>query len=321
MINFGIIGTGRIADRFADEIKHVNGTDAVIVCNPHITSAEDFAGRHGIEKYTDSFDELCHSDTISAIYIAAPHKFHYEYAKKALLSGKHVLCEKPMCFKKSEAEELFDIAAERGLVLLEALKTAYCPGYREVIATADSGKIGRVVSVEAAFTRLTPTNGREFTDTELGGSFTEFGTYGLLPVFDLLGFHYSDIEFKSLLAPNGVDSYTKALLTYNDEKGRLMAEASVKTGLGVKSEGQLLISGTKGYILVPSPWWLTRYFEVRFEDPNIVEKHTTDYEEAGLRYEIKEFRDIVNKEIPEEGRDRSIALAGVMEEFLWKCKG
>ena len=89
--------------------------------------------------------------------------------------------------------------------------------------------------------------------------------------------------------------------------------------MGVKSEGQLLIAGTKGYILAESPWWLTRSFEVRYEDPNKIEKYATRYLDFGLRYEISDFAYMINRH---EGRgykfteEESIAMAGIMERFL-----
>ena len=84
--------------------------------------------------------------------------------------------------------------------------------------------------------------------------FLEFGTYGLLPVFKLLGTDYINVSFKSLRNIGGVDTYTKAFIEYNN------AMATIKTGLGAKSEGQLVVTGTNGYILAKSPWWLTKHF-------------------------------------------------------------
>ena len=111
--------------------------------------------------------------------------------------------------------------------------------YREAVNTAKSGIIGRIMDLESSATRLTKTNLREMLDADYGGSMTELGALAMLPVFDLLGASYNDLSFHSLYAGNGVDSYTKAYFDFGK------AAATVKTGLQVKSSGQLIISGTK----------------------------------------------------------------------------
>lgn len=311
IINVGVIGTGRIARRFVVEVRYVSGITVHSVYNPHIESAKKYAEEFELEQYTDDLERLFAS--VDAIYVASPHETHYAYVKAALEQGKHVLCEKPMVFKKTEAEELYHLAEEKGLVLLEAIKTAYCPGFAQLISIAKSGAIGEIRDVEACFTRLTPDTVREMRDTEYGGSFTELGSYNLLPIVKLMGTNFKEIRFDSIKAENGIDLYTKTYFTY--ENGFAMA----KTGLGVKSEGQLLISGTNGYILSQSPWWLTESFEVRYEDPNKIDKHYVKFLGSGLRYEISDFAYMIQGH---EGRsykltkEESIAMAGIMEKLL-----
>lgn len=321
-LRVGIIGTGRIADRFVRTALSERD-DAVISCvyNPHFHSAERFSLMHGIKNFTDDIELF--KENVDAVYIASPHETHYIYAKDMLRSCKHVLCEKPMSLKKAEAEEIFAIAAEKNVVLMEAIKTAYCPGFMAVMDKAVNGAIGEVKDVECCFTRLTPVHLREFQNTEFGGSFMEFGSYVMLPVMKILGTDYKDIHFYSIKADTGVDSYTKAFLEYAGKMGM------GKTGLAVKSEGQLLISGTEGYILVPSPWWMTKAFEIRYEDSSRIENYDYPYEGSGLQYEFDIFKrnveyvaskktDKVIEDNPFCGvsREESIALAGIFEKFL-----
>lgn len=315
-IRLGIIGTGRIAHRF---VKMAGETELIpisYVYNPHLQSAEQFAEDCGISFYTDNWDTFV--SRVDAAYIASPHQTHESYAKKLLETGIHVLCEKPMCFRRMEAEALYALAKEKDCILMEALKTADCPGFLAMMEMAKSGVIGEIRDVEACFSRLTPTNLREYTDTECGGSFTEFGSYVLLPIFRLLGTGYQSFSSQSILAPNGVDSYTRLNFQYEN------AIAAAKTGLGVKTEGQLVISGTKGYILCESPWWLTRTFEVRYEDPNKREVYQYPYENSGLQYELETFiRRVQEKNVTLEGgisQEESVAMAGVMEDFLKKSQ-
>ena len=146
-----------------------------------------------------------------------------------------------------------------------------------------------------------------------GGGFTEFGSHTMLPILRFMGTDYKDVQFQSILDERGVDLYTKANFVY--EKGM----ATSKSGVGVKSEGQLVVAGTKGYVLAPSPWWLTKYFEVRYEDPGKIDRYEVPFYGDGLRYEIKDFVVQINKGEPDNGKfgaKESIALAGVMGRFM-----
>ncbi len=175
----GIIGTGRVADRFIPEAKLVSGVSTQGVYNPHIESAQQFADQWKIEAY-DSLEKFF--DSVDIVYIASPHATHYEYMKAALEHGKHVLCEKPLTLNRAQTVEVFRDAKKRGLILSEAIKTAYCPGFHKLLGIACSGIIGHIRNVEACFTRLANPSYRELTDRASGGSFTELGSYVLLPV-------------------------------------------------------------------------------------------------------------------------------------------
>ena len=179
----------------------------------------------------------------------------------ALKAGKHVLCEIPFVFSVKEAEELFALADEKGCVLMPAHKTAWCPAYGHLFTLLKSGVIGEIAEVNASVTTLTDERSEKLDSTRLGGSMNENGCFPLLPILQLLGIDYRNINFYSKMK-NGVDMYTKAVFRFDH------AVASFQVGLGVKTEGNMVISGTKGYVYVPAPWWKTDYFEVRYEDQN-----------------------------------------------------
>lgn len=311
LIRLGVIGCGRIANRFVKETKYVSGICVEGVYNPHGKSAAKFAENHELGFFTDNWDVFLNK--VDAVYIASPHGTHFEYIMRALRAEKHVLCEKPMVLKAEEAREAFALAKEQNRVLMEGIKTAYCPGFNQLLGIARSGVIGNIRDVEACFTKLTSPIWRELTDTETGGSFVELASYPMLAIMKLLGNYYQGLNFESFWASNGVDIYTKAYFTYENSL------ATSKTGLGVKSEGQLLISGTRGYIRVDAPWWKTQSFEVCYEDVDQNEKYFVKFLGEGLRYEISDFVSAINgsdkkdyKLTPEE----SVALAEVMERFL-----
>lgn len=306
----GIIGSGRIAGRFLMESKSVSGVSTQGVYNPHLESGRKFAEKYEIDCYATR-EELY--DNTDLIYVASPHETHYEYAKDALLHKKHVLCEKPFVLEAGQAEELFQIARENRLVLFEGIKTAYCPGFNKLIDIACSGMIGNLRYIDACFTKLEAETSRELTDTEYGGSFLELGSYCLLPVIKLFGKEYEKIEFESIHDRRGLDIFTKASLKC--KKGL----ATVTCGLGVKSEGRLLIAGTEGYIVAEAPWWKTTYFEVRFEDPSKVEKYSERFLGDGLRYEISDWLNQINGNPKNEfklTRSESIAIVGILQKFL-----
>ena len=283
-IRIGIIGTGRIAQRFIPEAVNVSGTKIVAVYNPDYEVAKVFASQFNLHKATDNLFSFFHS--LDAVYIASPHLTHYNYIYQALMAGKHVLCEIPMVLSGDEAKELYALAEDKGLVLLEASKTAHCPAWNHLLVLVKSGIIGEVVDVKASLSKLVSGNVRELDVAQAGGSMTELAPFPLMAIVKLLGTDAMDIRFYSKLR-NGVDIFTKGNIVYKQ------ATASITLGLGVKTEGNLVISGTCGYVLVPSPWWLTNYFEVRYEDQNQNKKYFYSYQGDGLRYELQEFLSMI----------------------------
>ena len=158
-----MIGTGRIAHRLVPEAKYVSGVAVSSVYNPHPGSASRFAEEFELEAAYTELEPFF--DSVDAVYIATPHETHYTYALAALNAGKHVLCEKPVSLNGADAAKLYAIAKEKSLVMMEALKTAYCPGFEQILGIARSGEIGEIRDVEACFTRLTDPSLREMQDT------------------------------------------------------------------------------------------------------------------------------------------------------------
>ncbi len=311
----GIIGTGRIAERFIPEAKLVSGINTQGVFNPHVESMIKFAEKWKIDFYKDIEEFFA---AVDAVYIATPHETHYEYIKSALEHGKHVLCEKPMVLQRMQAEKLFAYAKERNLILFEGIKTAYCPGFTQLLGIACSGMIGNIRNVEACFTKLEKEGNRELTDLKYGGSFTELGSYCMLPIIKIFGDSFSEVRFDTINSDNGIDLFTKASFKYSNGMG------TATCGLGVKSEGRLLISGTKGYIVAEAPWWKTSYFEVHHENPNDVEKYSERFLGDGLRYEISDFLSMINGSSKSEfklTRSESVIFADVIERFLRENRG
>lgn len=305
---FGVIGSGRIANRFVPETKVVNGAEVVAVLNPDKDEAEAFSKKHSLDAYTD-FDSFI--EKVDVVYIASPHLSHYDYIKRSLMSGKHVLCEIPFTLKKDEALELYRLAEEKNLVLMEASKTAYCPAFGHIVTLIKSGIIGDVVDVKASLSKMVEPPTRELDAEQAGGAMTEHAPLTLMAIIKLLGLDWKDIDFHTK-KENGVDIYTKGVINYPH------ATSSFTLGIGVKTEGNLVISGTKGYVYVPAPWWLTDYFEVRYEDQTKNKKYFYSYDGEGLRYEIQEFLSMIvnnRRSCYKLRRRESVAIAEIIEKY------
>lgn len=307
VIRVGVIGSGRIAARFVGEARYVSGVSVEAVYSRRHESARAFADRLELTYANEQLSDML--DKVEAVYIASPHGTHYDYAMQAIEAGVHVLCEKPMTLRRQQTEELYAAAAAKGVVLLEAVKTAFAPGFQRMVAIARSGSIGRIRSVDATFTKLVD-QGRELEAPD-GGSISELATYPLLAVIKLLGTDFTDLRVQSLKPADAeVEVFSRIDLTYPH------AIASARTGLGVKAEGELIVAGTRGYVHVPAPWWLTEYFETRFENPADNKKYYYKYDGDGLRYELAEFAQMIRDDSRESFKLRaadSIAMAGIIE--------
>ena len=302
----GIVGSGRIAHRFIPESKVVNGAQVTAVMNPDKANA--FAQMYGLSAFTD-YDQFLQS--VDLIYVASPHLTHYDYTKRALLANKHVLCEIPFMLSKEQALELYRLAEERNLVLLEASKTAYCPAFGHIVTLVKSGIIGDVVDVKASLSKMVEPPIRELDAEQAGGAMTEHAPLTLLAIIKLLGIDWHDVDFHSRME-SGVDIYTKGVINYPH------ATASFTLGIGVKTEGNLVVSGTKGYIYVPAPWWLTDFFEVRYEYQTKNKKYFYSYDGEGLRYEIQEWLSMIvnnRRSCYKFRRRESVALAEIIEKY------
>lgn len=311
ILKLGIAGNGRIAKRFIKEAKYVSGIDIEYIYGRNPKHLEEVCNNFGLEKYYTEYSEFLNN--VDAVYIALPHTMHYEYTKKALSAGKHVLCEKPITLTGKEAEELFKIARDNNLILQEAIKTVYAPCFDKLISIAQSGIIGSIKDIDATFTKLiTDRNLREFNPELAGGSLTELGSYPLSLITKLLGTDPVDIGFTVMIdSQSGIDLMNKVTLTYENAVG------TANTGIGIKKEGNCVISGTEGYIYIPAPWWKTEYFEIRFEDLSKTQKVFAKFDGDGLRYELADFLKAIhtknkNYKLTDE---ESIFICSVIEEF------
>lgn len=307
--SIGIVGSGRIAKRFVSESKFVNSANVTAVYDPNKESAYAFGKLFGLKVFCEDYEAFLNE--VDAVYVASPHLTHYEYTKKSLYLGKHVLCEIPFMLSAERSSELYDYAEAHKLVLLEASKTAYCPAFCHLLTLVKSGVIGDVVDVKTSLSKIVENSTREFDASLAGGAMNEHAPLNAMAIIKILGKEYEKVDFYSKIE-NDVDIYTKVNICYPH------ATASMTLGIGVKTEGNMVISGTKGYVYVPAPWWLTDFFEIRYENQTKNKKYFYSYDGDGLRYEIQEFMSMIvnhRKDSYKLRRSESVAIAKIIEKF------
>lgn len=259
-LKIGTIGGKGLCSKFKREMQFVNGVE-------YQECGNDFKN-------------------VDAVYIATHPERHYADVKRALELGKHVICESPIALKVGECRELLNLAHEKGLILTDAIKTAYSTAYSRLLVVAKSGRIGDIISVDSVCTSLSDNVYDENVDlSRKQNSICAWGPTAMLPIFQLLGTEYRSSNIITQIIDSNInfDGYTKIDFVYDK------AVASARVAKAAKAEGELVITGTKGYIYVPAPWWKTEYFEIRFENPADNKRYFYQLDGEGIRYEIVAF--------------------------------
>lgn len=299
-INLGLLGgfEETVLNKYYQESTLVNGISVTALFNSSRISDAS------IDDYNDFLDDC------DSVYILSHPERHYEEIKHALEKGKHVLCEAPIALNRKDCEELFSIAKKNNLILMEAIKTAYSNAYNRLILLVKTGLIGNVVSIDSTCTSMQVLNNKQVAQS--WNSICAWGPTAMLPIFQLLNGPY-ETQFHSLFENEALkyDSFTKIDFSFPS------AAASIKVGRGVKSEGELIISGTKGYVYVPAPWWKTDYFELRFEDPNNNRRYFYPLEGEGIRHQLLAFSKAILEgwKASNTQMEISMKISSVMEDF------
>ena len=309
-VRLGMVGESGVLNKFFRECQFVNGVKIIGYCSQDDSILDDELKQ--LPLHTKELELLLKE--VDAIYLVSHPCSHYSQIKQALEVGKHVLCESPIALKVSEFEELQTLAKEKGCVLMDAIKTAYSTAYYRMLLLAKSGAIGNIISVDSVCTSLSDLErkkGRDLSNT--WNSICAWGPTAMLPIFQLLGIDYKECTIASRIDNRQklFDVFTRMAFVYPH------AVATLKVGKGVKSEGELIISGTKGYIYVPAPWWKTEYFEIRYENSSDNKRYFYQLDGEGIRYEIVTFiRSICSKKnINYVSKDVSKLSVQLIENF------
>ena len=311
VVRLGLVGESPILNKIERESQYVNGLKAgkVFTLNDSYLSKTLREQENQVGSYQEL---LADSD---ALYVISAPSLHYVQIKEALEQGKHVLCESPITMDANQWQELLKIARQKQLVLMDSIKTAYSVAYYRLLLLAKGGIIGDIMSVDATCTSLIDFDPTQDAQKNLyeWNSICAWGPTALLPIFQLLGTDYASKQIAThfLDEEKKYDAFTKISFVYPH------AVASLKVGQGVKSEGSLVISGTKGYIYVPAPWWKTDYFEVRYENPQNNKRYFYQLDGEGLRYMLLSFLKAIRqkKDFSYVSSEISGAIIDVISDF------
>lgn len=315
VVRLGLVGESPILNKIERESQYVNGLESGKVFTLNDAYLSDNLKRSA--QQAASYQELL--DDCDALYVISAPEKHYAQIREALQKGKHVLCESPVTMETEQWEELRQMAKDKQLVLMDSIKTAYSVAYYRLLLLAKGGIIGDIISVDATCTSLVDFDPTQDSQKSLyeWNSICAWGPTALLPIFQLLGtaFTSKQIATHFLDENQKYDAFTKISFVYPH------AVASLKVGQGVKSEGSLVISGTKGYIYVPAPWWKTDYFEVRYENPQNNKRYFYQLDGEGLRYMLLSFLKAIRtgKDFSYVSGDISRAIIQIISDFEKRC--
>lgn len=297
IVRWGILGPGKIARSFANDLKLVSAGKLVAVASRNLDRAKAFAAEYEAEHAFGSYEELFHCNTVDVIYIATPHTGHMEWAIKAMEAGKHVLCEKPLGVNREEVEKMILTARENQVFLMEALWTRFNPAIKKIMQLIDEGAIGEVGHVHAdfAFYGLDRSEeGRLLNPDLAGGSILDIGIYPIFLSYLILG-KPQHIRVSSKFHKTGAEIQTSIIFDYKD------AQATLYSSLTTTSTMTAEIQGSKGAIRIEPRWHETQGFSL-FEDG------------AEERFEVKKIGKGYAHEIEEV---HSCLKEGKLQSTLW----
>ena len=306
-LRLGLVGESTILKKIIKESAFVNGLTISGAFSEKQEVLKDFF--EDIPVY-DKYEELLQKS--DAIYLITSPIHHYEDIKTALEMKKHVLCESPIALSEKQCQKLFELARKNTCILMDAIKTAYSTAYHRMLLLVKTGVIGEPKCIDATCTSI-----KKFDETEAKyawNSISAWGPTALLPVFQIFGIEYKKKNILTCIESQKYhyDSFTKIDFYYSN------SAATIKVGQGVKSEGELVISGTKGYIYVPAPWWKTEYFEVRYERPENNRRYYFQLDGEGIRYELVAFVRAIElgTSLANVDENVSCAIADIMDKFM-----
>ena len=289
-IRWGVIGTGRIAEAFCNDMVHVHNAELKAVASRTEARAALFARQHHIDCAYGSYDALINNPDIDAVYIATPHSSHFENIKKALSADKAVLCEKPLTTTPDHCSQLIELLSQSKGYLMEAMWTYFLPVIQKAQAWIRLGRIGRVKHVKADFGYPIPyaPDKREYNDPLAGGCLLEMGIYPIAIATLIFNTGPDKIQVNASIAPNGVEDDVVMLCHYPQGK-----TATLATSFQCKLPNWAYIIGESGYIAIPDFWRASECYLYQLDEQ--VDHYCDNRKSIGLNFQTASVvQDIVN---------------------------
>lgn len=283
-LRWGILGPGGIARAFTKDLA-LNGFTVAAVGSRTRERAEAFAADFDIARVHGSYEELVADPEVDAVYIATPHPFHAENALLALGAGKHVLVEKPFTLNAGEAQQIAELAAEKGLVVLEAMWTRYLPHMRRVREIIEEGTLGDIVLVTADHTQhLDFGPEHRLNAPELGGgALLDLGIYPVSFTVDVLGLPEA-VAATATLSDAGVDTQVATTFTYAG--GSMSTTVSSLRAAGPNAAS---VIGTAARIDIDRVWYSPTSFRVTTSSGELLEEFSAEVTGRGMHYQALEL--------------------------------
>lgn len=312
-VNWGIMGTGWIADRFASDLQYVTNGEAVAVGSRTPESALKFAENMNIPNAYGSYEELVADPNIDVIYIGTPHPFHIEHVTLALRAGKSVLCEKPFTVNAAELEKLIGLARQKNVFMMEAMWTRFLPAIVKVREWIQQGCIGEVKQVRAEFGFQSEWNpqGRLLNPELGGGALLDAGIYPISFAAMIFGAEPIHIATTAEIGQTGVDEHFTALLDYGSGQAALLSGA-VRLALN----NDAYIYGTKGHIHIPT-FLYANEATLQVNDAE-TESFTAPRSSHGYAYEAEEVGRLIlagEKESSVISLDESLNIIRILDKM------
>ena len=312
MIKWGIIAPGSIANAFAIEVKNTKGGILEAVYGRDENKVKEFAKKYNLGKYYSNIDEFLKDENIDAVYIATPHNYHMEYAKKCIEAKKHILCEKPFSYNYKTSKEVLSFAKENNIFIMEALWTLFLPAINQAKKWIKEDKIGNIKLITAnfGFKSEEDINSRLYNPNLAGGALLDVGIYPILFSNFIMGSYPKEIKASAEFTNTKVDESDIINLKY--ENGAL---ASLTCSISADTDNTAVIYGEKGKIVIPK-FWSAKESYLYIGDK--VEAYVDSYEEAGYKYEIEEANSCIKNKALESNiasHNITLELVKIMDEI------
>ncbi len=247
---WGIIGPGRIAEKFAQDLNLVEDGILHAIASRNHERATAFAGKYQVANVFSSYEEMVHSGELDIVYIATPHTFHHAHTLLCLENQVPVLCEKPAAINSQQLQEMIGMAEKKQIFFMEALWTRFIPAMLKVLEIVADGSMGQVENVEASFCfRADAGPDHRLYNMDLGGgSLLDIGIYPVFLAYLLLGMP-ERIEATGQLAATGADETCSINLFYSGHK-----QAALHSSILYHADMTAQITMSKGYILMQPRW-------------------------------------------------------------------